>query len=302
MAQHFDVSLKVLFVRQGSGIVRQMVFGGNVAEFLATEQPQLSNRRTDLVARNEDGSLHHVEFQTSNEAGFPLRMLEYYAYLAKAHKQHVVQTVLYLSREPMTLEDSYSSPSLMYRFTIINLRELDARPLLASPDWADNLMALFADGDLPAALEVVIARIATLSGEERDFAAGTLLILSGIIGMEETIRTRLQEVGMIDLMQNTVIGPMILKSREDGREVGRAEGRAEGREVGREEGKLELFTNLLIAKFGPLPQWAQQRLAAAPPGDLDLWSRRLVHQARLEDTLLSPGYSIQPPPNTKSPE
>lgn len=133
MAHTFDVSLKALFLRDGDGIIRRLLFGGRVTEHLATEQPQVFNHRADMVVRTEDGLLHHIEFQTYNEAGFAVRMLESYAYLVRVHKQHVFQKVLYLGREPLRLERRYTSPSMDFRFEIINLREYDAEPLLASP-------------------------------------------------------------------------------------------------------------------------------------------------------------------------
>ena len=116
MAQRYDVSLKALFLREGDGIIRRLLFGGKVTEFLATEQPRVSNHRADFVVRTEDGLLHHVEFQTFNETGFAIRMMEYYGYLVRTHDQHVSQTVLYLGRDPLRLESTYTSPSMDYRF------------------------------------------------------------------------------------------------------------------------------------------------------------------------------------------
>ena len=79
MAHRYDVSLKALFLREGDGIIRRLLFGGKVTEHLAIEQPQVLNRRADMVVRTEDGLLHQVDFQTSNEGRFAQRMLEYYA-------------------------------------------------------------------------------------------------------------------------------------------------------------------------------------------------------------------------------
>jgi len=107
-------------------------------------------------------------------------MLEYYAYLVRVYKQHVSQVVLYLGREPLRLEAAYTSPSIDFRFEIVNLREFDAGRLLASEDWADNLLALLAKGEPETALEVVLSRL-----------RGTLLRLSGILGIEETVNDRL---------------------------------------------------------------------------------------------------------------
>ena len=178
MAQRYDVSLKALFLSEGDGIIRRLLFGGKVTEHLATEQPQVFNHRADMVVRTEDGSLHHVEFQTYNETRFAVRMLESYGYLVRFHKQHVIQTVLYLGRAPLRLERSYTSPSMDFRFEIVNLSEYDAEPLLASPDWADNVLALLAKGEREKALDVAVSRLRAMKSQEQSWAAGTLLLLS----------------------------------------------------------------------------------------------------------------------------
>lgn len=265
MAHRYDVSLKSLFLREGDGIIRRLLFGGKVIEFLATEQPQIFNRRADLVVRTEDGSLHHVEFQTSNETGFALRMLEYYAYLARVHKQHISQVVLYLGPEPLRLEPAYTSPSIGFRFEIVNLREFDAEPLLASEDWADNVLALLAKGEPEKALGVVLSRLRAMKSDDQNWAVGTLVQLSGILGMEEIVNDRLTEVGMIDLMENKILAPLILRAEQ--------------------KGQQDLLQELLTEKFGSLPVWALQRLQGASTDDLYTWAKRILHSTTLEDTL-----------------
>ena len=273
MAHRYDVSLKALFISEGDGIIRRRLFGGKVAKHLPTEQPQVSNRRADMVVQTEDGSLHQVEFVTSNEAGFPLRMLEYYTYLVRLHNQHIFQTVLYLGREPLRLERTYTSPSMDFRFEIVNLREYDAERLLASEDWADNILALFAKGEPDKALDVVMLRLRGMKREEQDLMGGALLQLSGILGIEETVNERLKEVGMINLMENKVLGPLIQQQRQ------------EGRQEGWQEGRQDLLQDQLTEKFGPLPEWALQRLQTASAEDLHFWAKRVLRSVTLEDTL-----------------
>ena len=273
MAQRYDVSLKALFLSEGDGIIRRLLFGGKVIEFLATEQPQIFNHRADLVVRTEDRALHHVEFQTFNEAGFALRMLEYYAYLVRLYKQHVSQVVLYLGREPLRLERAYTSPSIGFQFEIVNLREYDAGPLLASEDWADNLLALLAKGKPEIALEVVLSRLRAMKSKDQDWAAGTLLQLSGILGIEETVNDRLKEAGMINLMENKVLGPLIRQQFE------------QGFEQGEQKGQQDLLQELLTEKFGSLPVWTLQRLRGASAEDMHAWAKRILRSTTLEDTL-----------------
>lgn len=285
MAQRYDVSLKALFLREGDGILRRLLFGGKVTEHLATEQPQVFNHRADMVVRTEDGSLHQVEFQTSNESGFAVRMLEYYAYLVRAHQQHVVQTVLYLGQEPLRLERTYTSPSMDFRFEIVNLREFDAEPLLASPDWADNALALLAKGEREKALVAVVARLRALRLEDQPWAASTLLLLSGILGIEQTVNERLKEVGMINVMENKVLGPMLQQQFEQAERKGRSEGLQQGLQQGLLEGSVTLLQEQLTEKFGALPGWAVQRLHAASAEELHGWAKRVLRSTTLEDTL-----------------
>jgi len=40
---------------------------------------------------------------------------------------------------------------------------------------------------------------------------------------------------------------------------------------GEAKGKAEGIKRLLIRRFGPLPHWAEQRIAAAPAAQLDAW-------------------------------
>jgi hypothetical protein len=273
MAHTFDVSAKTIFLRPGNGIIRRELFHGKVTEHLATEQPQVSNDRADMVVRTEEGALRHVEFQTTNEAGFGLRMLGYYYYLISAHRQHVVQTVLYMGREPMRLETGFQTPSLELRYEIINLREYDAAPLLASDDWADVALGLLAKGDPEEALAVAISRLKEMGREERAWASGTLVLLSGILGIEETVSERLREADVINVMENKVLGPLILREYE------------KGRDEGVQQGMRGMLMELLTEKFGALPAWAGARLQAASDEDLHTWAKRILRSTSLEDTL-----------------
>ncbi len=285
MAQNYDVSLKALFLREGDGIIRRRLFGGRVTEHLATEQPQVSNHRADMVVRNEAGELHHVEFHSSNETDFGLRMAEYYVHLVGRHRQEIVQTVLYLGRDPLRMTAGYKSPYMEFRFEIVNLRELDAAPLLESDDWADIALALLANGDKQAALDAAVARLRLMQREDRAWASGILLLLSGILKIEETVNEKIKEAGMINLLENKVLGPMILQAEETGRIKGMEQGMEQGIEQGIEKGMNTLLHELLTEKFGQLPEWATQRLQTASADQLHAWAKRLLHENSLETIL-----------------
>ena len=201
-------------------------------------------------------------------------MLEYYGYLVRVHKQHITQVVLYLGKEPLRLQCAFTSPSIDFRFEIVNPREYDSEPLLASEDWADNVLAVLAKGEPERLLEVVLRRLRVMKSEDQDLAVGTLVLLSGILGMEETVSARLKEVGMINVMENKVLGPLILQRMEQ-----------KGRSEGNQEGRQDLLQEQLSEKSGTLPVWVVQRLQAASAEDLHTWAKRILRATTLEETL-----------------
>lgn len=65
--------------------------------------------------------------------------------------------------------------------------------------------------------------------------------------------------------------------------VFRWEGRQEGRQEGLQEGAQRIFCSLLMHKFGELPAWALEKVAAASADTTERWSLRLLDAGSLED-------------------
>lgn len=275
MAQTYDVTFKLLF-RRSKGVLSKLLFG-DVVEWPNVELPEVRNPRVDLLARCADGSYRHVELQLRGEANVSFRMLDYYVAIRRVIGVHPHQTLLYAGRQPLPNPGVFQSPSTRHEFTVINLCEMDGADLLASDDWADNEWALLTKSDPEKVMRVVFDKLRTLSGEEQETAATSFVILSGIIGMEDEVERRFK-IEMIDIMENKILGPAIRQGLEQGRQLGREEGREEGRQEGRTSERRELLRDLLQDRFGPLPSWAEAKLASSSPDTLKAWSLR-VHRA-----------------------
>jgi hypothetical protein len=259
MAQQYDVSLKMLF-HHSRGLIAQQLFGGPVAQWINVEQPKVTNIRVDLLARLENGRLRHVEFETKNEAHMGRRQAEYYLGFHRLLGEHVEQILLYAGQEPLRMEPVFETPSLRYEFQILDMRTFDGEPLLASEDWGDNLLALLTHIDRERVFQRVEAQIQKLNGEEQETAARLFVILSGIIGVEESAVRRLH---MIDIMENKVLGPAIRQ--------------------GIQKGKAEMLSELLTERFGMLPDWTSQRLAEAEEPDFAIWAKRVLAAKTLDE-------------------
>ena len=60
------------------------------------------------------------------------------------------------------------------------------------------------------------------------------------------------------------------------------EGLEKGLQQGLQQGEALLLRRLLIRRFGPLPEWAETRLAEATPAHLERWGERVLVAATLE--------------------
>jgi hypothetical protein len=259
MAQQYDVSFKLLF-HHSKGLLARRLFGGPVVEWVNVEQPKVTNLRVDLLARLEDGSLRHVEVQAKNDPDMGRRLAEYHLGFLRLLGKHVEQVVLYVGREPLRMAPVFETPAMRYEFQLLDIRDVDGEPLLASEDWGDNLLALLTSVEQERVLQRVERQIRSLKGEEQETAARLFVIVSGIIGLEGAVVERLN---MIDIMENKVLGPAILK--------------------GMLKGEVAMLTGQLEEQFGPVPDWVTEKLASANEAELMAWSKRILHAGTLND-------------------
>ena len=66
---------------------------------------------------------------------------------------------------------------------------------------------------------------------------------------------------------------------------GRAEGRAEGRVEGKTEGRVEMVLKLLLLRFGPLTEAAQDRVRSAGDAEIDALAERFLIAKTLQEAL-----------------
>jgi predicted transposase YdaD len=64
---------------------------------------------------------------------------------------------------------------------------------------------------------------------------------------------------------------------------------AEGKTEGKTEGKAGTLCRQLSRRFGPLPSWAEQRIAAASDAQLDTWLDGIFDATGVEDLLGAQG-------------
>ena len=270
----YDITLKVL-LRGSAGMAFQALTGGLVERWLDIELPKMQNPRMDLLGEFADGTLLHLELQSGNDAEMPLRMAEYALGVYRRFGQFPRQIVLYVGEPRLRMRPGLTGTRFSFTYELRDLRDLDGDVLLGSEEVGDNVLAVLANlRDRRSAVTEIVRRIAGLDAVKRDAALGQLIVLSGLRGLEKTVEEEIRKMPILnDILDHKVLG----------REYKR--GRAEGTQDGIQQGELRILRRLLEKRFGPIPEWAEERLGGRSAEDLEALGIRLLEAQSLEALL-----------------
>jgi hypothetical protein len=162
-----------------------------VREILSVELAQVEERRADLVLSLADGTLLHIEFQSSNDKNMPYREGIYCLLPGQEYRRRVRQVVLYMGQPRMRMEDHVDLGETIAAYTLMDIRELDARKLLESGRPGDLALAMLAAGGTEQIAEIA-KRAAGLIGAERQRVLTQLVILSGLRRVTGRLRMELK--------------------------------------------------------------------------------------------------------------
>ena len=245
--------------------------GTAIERWLDIELPKVQNPRLDLLGETTHGELLHLELQSTNDSLMPLRMAEYSLGVLRQTGRLPQQILLYVGESPLRMETELRGPEVWFRYSAIDVRELDGEELLQSDDIGDNVIAILAKlRDRKLAVRKIVTRLIDLPGEQRRAAFDQLVILAGLRKMAREVAVEVRTMPIqIDLMENEVI----------------AEYYQRGRQEGRQEGELALLRRQIEKRFGTIPAWAEEKLAAQTTAQLEQVSVRLLEVTTLEDLL-----------------
>src|SRR6266852_3525407 len=175
MAQDYDVVLKLLFRSKSSQAVREIV-GGPVKRWLDKELPAIRNTRADLIGETVGGEFVHLECMSVNQKWIELRMAGYYVEIYQACGRHPRQALVYVGRAKLRMGGHFRSPTLSFRFRVVDLRELNGSRFLDSEAVGDQIMALLMRlKNRRAAIRRILTTITNLDAGNREETLGQLM-------------------------------------------------------------------------------------------------------------------------------
>src|SRR5207247_2280106 len=134
-------------------------------EVLSVELARVEERRADLVLLLADRAILHIEFQSGNDKDMPYRQGIYCLLIGQKYRRRVRQVVLYVGHARMRVEDHMDLGETKAAYTLMDIREIDARKLMASGRPGDLALAMLAGGGPERMLEIA-KRVGGLSGAE----------------------------------------------------------------------------------------------------------------------------------------
>jgi predicted transposase YdaD len=277
----FDATLKDLFQRDRPTLLRRLCRGVPVKEFLNVELPRVSQRRVDLLLSLADGSLLHIEFQTSARRNIPYRMLEYWGLIKGRFHRPLRQAVVFAAPgrwgHGELVEDG-----VRFEYETLGLADLDAKALIETGNPGDLSLAVLAGGGDRRVREIV-SLAARAKGSTRDRLLVQILILSRLRGISGKVQWEIERMNIhTDIREIPEIRKLWDEYRAEGLAEAVAKGKAEGEAKGRAEGMAKLFREQLTIKFGPLPRWAEVRVAEARPNQVQRWAKKILSEDTLE--------------------
>ena len=256
-----------------------------------------SPRRADAlykVWRREGGErwlILHFEVQTQKDAGLARRM---FVYAYRCFEKYGVETFGYAilgDRDPLFRPAPYvwklGRARMAYEFEVAKLTEHSIGELEAS--------------DNPAALLVLAHRFTAATRNEQARRRRFKLHLTRLLFRKGYgVESSRELFKVIDWMMRLVPEQAIIFNREVAalrKDPSMSEyvlsidpvftrlHHEKGQREGIVEGQRRLLRAQLVRRFGELPAWANERLAAAGQAAIERWSLQLLDAARLEDAL-----------------
>ncbi len=221
-----------------------------IKELLPTNLPS-TELRVDFLAKLEDESILHMEFQSFNDPTMPWRMLRYYTLIAEQYQNHNIrQLLVYVGNKKLRMKSKLKLKNLTFSYEVLDIRQIDCKVLLESSDPMDILLACLCKVEDEGYL--IYRIIKTMEGMSEEERKEYFLKALTLTELRPNLRIRLSEEvrhmpivvrpGDIKLPKKKLKKDILYRlGLEEGKQIGIKEGKQigleEGKQIGIEEGK-----------------------------------------------------------------
>ncbi|MBF0517632.1 MAG: hypothetical protein HQK97_11060 [Nitrospirae bacterium] len=203
-----------------------------------------------------DGSLLHMEIQSTNDPKMLKRMLLYCALVFNQCDKYPRQVLLYVGDKPLDMKNEIGR----YSYELLDIRDINCSELLQSDKPEDIVLSILCQSDdVDATIAKILEKLSTLPLKTRRDYILKLLYLSDLRKLYNKINQEVINMPItIDVEDSQIFQHGVRQGQEMGKEMGLRQGRRdgllEGQEMGlrqgRRDGLLEGIELGLELKYG----------------------------------------------------
>ncbi len=259
-----DIALKDIF-EEIPHRLSKILAPAPIKELLPTNFPS-TELRVDFLARLEDDSILHIEFQSFNDPNMPFRMLRYYLAISERYpSSSIKQLLVYVGNRKLRMKSRLRLRNLSFSYEILDIRQIDCKVLLESPDPMDRLLACLCKVEDEAYLiEKLIKTMESMNEEERkDYLLKALTLTELRPNLRIKLTEEVKHMPIVVRLEDIRLPKRKLR-KDILYRLGLEEGRKEGEVIGVEKGILKSAQDMVIAiiegKLGYVPEEIVNRI------------------------------------------
>ncbi len=197
----YDITFKEIFF---SGIdppknFFQHIIGIPLVKPLPTNLPSVKESVVDFLGEMADGSILHLEVQSTNDPDMHLRMHRYFCLINEKYPdREIIPFVLYVANKRMNMTTEIKKKYVTYRYELIDIRDIDCRVLMNSESAGDRLLSILCKIKSERKyVDEIISYVLQLEVEKRKDFLKKLFLLSELRPqINVVLESRFKEVDM----------------------------------------------------------------------------------------------------------
>ncbi|MCH9741055.1 MAG: Rpn family recombination-promoting nuclease/putative transposase [Epsilonproteobacteria bacterium] len=142
---------------------------GNI-ELIDKEFTRVEKREADVVFKNGDSEIIHIEIQNQNDKTMHLRMHRYLSDILFLYPNYTIkQYVIYIGKSKCSMTSTITNDGLSYRYGIINISDLNCEAFLYhdKPEAVTlSILCNFKGKDSQVIVNTIVKRLSELCGED----------------------------------------------------------------------------------------------------------------------------------------
>ncbi|MBV6341714.1 hypothetical protein [Candidatus Magnetobacterium casense] len=225
MHQKYDIALKDII----KDIPRQflkILTGYDSWQFMDVQFPDIQARQPDIVIKTSDGTIIHIEIQSTNDSTMLKRMYLYSGFIYNQYDVLPIQIVLYIGKKPLNMPSSVELGGIKYAYRLVDIHTINGNQLITGDSPDDCLLAILCKtDDVDGTIKKILDIFYPMPYKERKNYVIKLLYLSELVNLYKKVKAEVMNMPItIDIEDSEIFRDVFMKGNLEGELKGELKG------------------------------------------------------------------------------